>query len=174
MWQGRKLPPLNSCCNCLILQALLGNVIQRSMCCTGPDTTASCSIRWEPFQPSWSYSTWKSSEKPWEGAGLETFLKKGFSCLWISSVDFPMRAESAPISTQSSLTVSPTGFLDTLFLLPTLELSAATILSFTGLSWFGYLFNVSTFSAEPKSGIHKGNFFHNKHNTGGTDQFLSM
>ncbi|XP_023609299.1 striatin-interacting protein 2 isoform X3 [Myotis lucifugus] len=47
--------------HCLVLQAPLGNVIQRSMCYTGPDTTASCSIRWGPSQPSWSCSTWKST-----------------------------------------------------------------------------------------------------------------
>lgn len=75
------------------------------------------------------------------------------------SVGPPAGADSTHISPLHSLAVSPANFLSGLF----------SSLSYNPglhrLAWFDYFFNLSNFSAEPDSGINKGNFSHHKHYT---------
>lgn len=82
-------------------------MIQRSMCYTGPGTTASCSIRWEPSRPSWSCSTWKSSEKPRGGLAWTTPFLEGclMSCADSLPIETSVGAGSIHTSVQSLLIV---------------------------------------------------------------------
>lgn len=123
-------------------------MILRLMCYTGPDTIASCSTRWGPSQPSWSYSTWKSSKKPWEG-WLRNFLE-GFTCL-----EFLSRFPYGNFHSRLTDSVLLARFFPvTMSVLLKVELSSCYN---PGLHRphkppkIGYLCNLSTFSAEPDS-----------------------
>ena len=144
------------------------------MCSTGPGTTASCSIRWGPSRPSWSYSTWKSSEKPSGRAGHPL---PGRLPHVLSGFRHCRRAFFFHISVQSPLTVPLHQPCPLVVCPPTWVWAHQQLLPRVQLQYWAsgacpvLLFHSDTFSAQPPSGIHEENCSPWEHDREGRDQF---